>query len=55
MYKDAYDWLYQQECAKQGLPMYSTVNSYSYHIDYPGKKTLHPHDQVVNFVGNGNL
>tara|TARA_R100000093_G_scaffold71471_3_gene47349 strand:+ start:108 stop:845 length:738 start_codon:yes stop_codon:yes gene_type:complete len=55
MYDDAYDWLYQKECAKRGLPMYSTVNSYSYHLDYPCKKALHPHNQVVNFVGNGNL
>jgi len=50
MYDNAYDWMYQQECTKQGLPIYSTENSYSYHLNYPGKNSLHHHTQVVNFI-----
>jgi len=50
MWKTSYDWVYQKLCVKQGLPIYSTQKSYTYHLDYPNKKSLHHHTQVKDFV-----
>jgi len=50
MWHTSYDWVYQKQCVKRGLPIYSTQKSYTYHLNYKNKKSLHHHTQVKDFV-----